>query len=75
MAEVIKFYPANAAENADNVLEQAIDAYKDVILIGWNKDGELEIRSTLGIKDGPQALWLIEVFKQKLVAGDYFEVT
>ena len=44
-------------------------------MIGWNKDGELEIRSTLGIKDGPQALWLVEVFKQKLVAGDYFEVT
>lgn len=72
MAEVVKFYPANAAKDADPVLEQAIGAYDEVLLIGWNKDGELEIRSTLGIIE-KDALWLVELFRHKLLSGEYSE--
>lgn len=71
MAEVIKFYPADAAKSADNVLEQAIGVYDQVIMIGWDNDGNLDARATLGLKDGGDVLWLLETFKHKLLSGDY----
>jgi len=71
MAEVVKFYPADAAKNADNVLEQAIGVYDQVIILGWDKDGNLDARATLGMKGGGDVLWLLETFKHKLIRGDY----
>lgn len=69
--KVVKFYPADAAKVADNVLEQAIGNYSEVIIIGWNKDGNFDARATLGLKDGADCLWLVEVFKTKLLNGDF----
>lgn len=71
MTDVVKFYPKDAAKDADNVLEQAIGVYDEVILIGWNKEGNLDARATLGLKDGGDCLWLVEKFKFKLLNGDY----
>lgn len=71
MAEVVKFYPANAAESADNVLEQAMGQFGQVLIIGWDKDGNLDARATLGLKDGGDVLWLIEAFKHRLMSGAY----
>lgn len=70
---VVKFYPKNTATSADNVLEQAVGEFSDVLVIGWDKDGRLDARATLGLKDGGDLLWLIESFKAKLMAGDYAE--
>ena len=66
---VVKFYPKDAAKSADNVLEQAMGQYDQVLVIGWNKDGDFDARATLGLKDGAECLWLIEVFKHKLMSG------
>ena len=71
-AKVIKFYPADASKKADNVLELAAGVYNEVILIGYDKDGMIHARSTLGLKDGGDLLWLIETFKHKLMNGDFF---
>ncbi|MCA2013513.1 hypothetical protein LCM17_18630 [Cereibacter sphaeroides] len=71
MAEVHKFYPANAAMNPDAVLEQAAGQYSEVLVIGWDKDGNLDARATLGLKDGGDVLWLIEAFKHNLMSGAY----
>jgi hypothetical protein len=71
VADIVMFYPADAAKSADNVLEQAIGTYDQVILIGWDKDGNLDARATLGLKDGGDVLWLLETFKRKLLNGDY----
>lgn len=71
MGEVHKFYPANAAEKADNVLEQAMGTYSEVLLIGWDANGNLDARATLGLKDGGDVLWLIEAFKHNLMTGVY----
>lgn len=70
-AEVVKFYPKDAAADADMVLEQAVGEYSEVILIGWHKDGSMDARATLGLKNGGDLLWLIELFKAKLLNGDY----
>lgn len=70
MAEVIKFYPADAAKSADAVLEQAIGGFSEVLVIGWDNDGHIDARATLGLRDGGDMLWLIERFKAKLMNGD-----
>jgi len=71
MTEIVKFYPKDAAKDADNVLEQAMGVYKDVILLGWDKDGHMEARATLGLKDGGDVIWLLEKFKLNLLNGAY----
>jgi hypothetical protein len=70
---VVKFYPKDAAKDADAVLEQAQGNFSEVLIIGWDNDGMLDARATLGLKDGGDLLWLIELFKAKLIAGDYIE--
>ena len=68
---VVKFYPKDAAKDADAVLEQAVGGFSEVLVIGWDKDGILDARATLALKDGGDLLWLIESFKAKLMNGDY----
>lgn len=75
MTDVVKFYPKDAARDADNVLEQAVGQYSEVLIIGWDKDGNFDARATLGLKDGGDCLWLIESFKHKLMSGDYISET
>lgn len=73
MSNVEKFYPANAAENPDNVLEQACGQFDSVLVIGWDKDGNLDARASLDLKDGGEVLWLLEAFKHNLMSGAYQE--
>jgi hypothetical protein len=70
MGQVVKFYPANAADDIDNVLEQSIGEFNQAVIIGWDKNGYLDVRSDTTLT-GSDVLWLIEVFKQKLLNGDY----
>lgn len=70
--EVVKFYPADAAKDPDNVLEQAVGEYSHVLIIGWREDdGTLDVRASLNLKEGRDLMWLVEVFKAKLMSGDY----
>ena len=71
MADVVKFYPPGAAKDPDNVLEQAMGQYKSVLIIGWDNDDKFDARATLDLKDGGDLLWLMELFKFKLLNGDF----
>ena len=71
MADVVKFYPKDAATDPDNVLEQAMGGFSEILILGWDKEGNLDARATLGLKDGGDVLWLMEAFKHKLMSGDY----
>lgn len=71
MTDVVKFYPKGAAKDADNVIEQALGRYSEVLIIGFDKDGQFDARATLGLKDGGDCLWLVEQFKLKLLMGDF----
>ena len=51
MSNVQKFYPANAAEKADNVLEQCLGSFEDVLVLGLDSDGGLDIRGTTTLRD------------------------
>jgi hypothetical protein len=68
---IVKFFPANATDNPDNVLEQAVGQYKDVLVLGWNEDGELCIRSTPHFEDGANILYMFELFKHMYFNGDF----
>lgn len=72
-AKIIKFYPNNAAECPDAVLEQAIGRYDDVLILGYDKEGYLDPRATLGLKKR-DIIYLLETFKTKLMNGDYDEL-
>lgn len=73
-AEIIKFYPSNVMEKADNVLNLSVGQYSEVIVLGWDKDGNFNAAATTGLKDGADVLWFIELFKHKLMNGDYISV-
>ena len=55
------------AKDADNVLNAAKGQYDDICIIGY-KDGVMDVRSNLTHKD---VLWLLEMFKHKMMHGDY----
>jgi hypothetical protein len=68
--KVIKFYKKDAAIEPDAVLEQAIGKYESVIVIGWDKDGNLDPRVSLNISQR-DIHWLLSIFQHKLLNGDY----
>lgn len=68
-ADIVKFRPRDYNNNPDAILEEAAGAYETVLLIGWNKDGTFDARGSTG--DGPELLWLLEVFKAKLMDGEF----
>lgn len=59
---VIKFHPKDAAKSADAVLEQSIGQFSDVLVIGYDAEGNLDARATLGLTD-QEAVYLVEMFK------------
>ena len=74
MSNVKDIFPAN---DFDNVLEGAKGNYEHAIIIGYDKDGILDVRAG-GMNDSRQPmakdwLFLVEKFKHKLVNGDYSE--
>lgn len=71
MSNVEKFYPKDAAKDADNVIEQAIGQYEEVLILGYDKDGNFDARATLGLKGAGDVLWLIETLKFKLLSGEF----
>jgi len=68
-SNVVKFY---TARSPDNVLEQATGVYSDVLVLGYDKEGNLDARSNLGMNK-EVAVLLMELFKHKMLNGDYDE--
>lgn len=56
--------------NADAVLEQAIGMYDQLLILGWDKEGNLDIRATTDMST-QSSLWTVEAFKTKLLNGDF----
>lgn len=66
---MVKFRPASEMESADAVLERAQGVFDEVLVIGFNKAGEVEGRVTLGMTER-DAVWLMETLKFALLAGE-----
>ncbi len=67
---VVKFYPKEAAKNPDNVLEQAVGVYDEVFIIGYDKDGKLDVRASTNFQVR-EIFFALEAFKFKVLNGDY----
>jgi len=59
------------SNDPDSVLEQAIGDYQDVLIIGYNKNGELDVRANNYYEDGKHILWVLETVKHNLLNGEY----
>ena len=66
----VEFKTREISLSADEVLEKAKDNYSSVIVIGWDKEGFLDVRSTNNL-DQKDCLWLVKMFSHKLLRGDY----
>ena len=73
MSNVVKFYPKGAAENPDAVLEQAAGVYDQVFVIGYGKNGDLEVRASLNFKMR-DIFFAIEGFRFMVFNGEYSDV-
>ena len=67
---VISLHTSNDVIGADIVVEEAIGVYENVVIIGWNKEEELEVRASLNLSQS-DILWLVETFKARLLSGEY----
>ena len=63
---VVKIYPGNAAKNADNVIEQSIGEFESILMIGYDKEGHLDVRASTNI-DRANLLWLVEQAKSLIL--------
>ena len=66
--EVIKFYPKNAAEKIDNVLEQAVGVFDRAIIIGYDKNGDFDVRASLNFVQ-MDIIYALDLFKHRLLNG------
>ena len=67
---IVKLYPHNAALNPDVVLEQSAGVYEEVLVIGYNKDGALDVRASLNF-DMKSIFFALEAFKHQVLSGEY----
>ncbi len=49
-SNVVKIYTQKSDENPDMVLEQCMGNYEEVIVIGYDKLGELDVRASTNWK-------------------------
>ena len=66
----VEFKTGEVSLDADTVLESAKDNYTSVLVIGWDKEGYLDTRSTNNL-DQKDCLYLVQMFSHKLLNGDY----
>lgn len=58
------------AQDPNIVLEKSIDQYESVLVLGYNHEGQLDVRSSLNLSH-ENTLWLIKMFERNLLNGDY----
>ncbi len=66
----VEFKAKQISLSADKVLEEAKDNYGSVIVIGWDKEGFLDVRSTNNL-DQKDCLYMAQKFITGLMVGDY----
>lgn len=73
MGKIVPFKTTtNAADELtpNEVLEEAKDNFKEILILGYDIDGYLDTRSSSNLSHSDVA-WLIDTFKHKLLNGDF----
>ena len=63
MTRVTDLYPNN---NPDYVLEQALGEYESILLLGYDEEGNLSMKSSTNLTRG-DLLWIVETFKRDIL--------
>lgn len=66
----VEFKTGEVTLEPNKVLENAKDNYTSVLVIGWDNEGYLDVRSTNNL-DQKDCLYLAQMFTHKLLRGDY----
>ena len=66
----VEFKTGEVSLDSDTVLNEAVGNYTSVLVIGWDKEGFLDVRSTNNL-DQKDCLYLSQMFSNKLLNGDY----
>ena len=69
--KIVDFPGKRRINEPDDLLESVKGELDAVLVIGWDKDGELFAASSKNLEDGGEMLWLIEQFKNNLLSGVY----
>lgn len=78
MKKIIEFPVKNAAIDPDVeidpdvVLEKSVGEFESVVVVGWDKEGCLDVRASLNLTQA-EINWLLGVVQHKLLRGDYLE--
>jgi len=67
MAEIIRF---PGPMTPDEILEAAKGDYEDLLLIGWNKNGDMQVYTSSQLYQNQDVLWLVMVFINRLLNGE-----
>ena len=66
----VEFKTGEISLEPNKVLDAAKDNYTSVLIIGWDNEGYLDVRSTNNL-DQKDCLYLAQMFTNKLLNGDY----
>jgi len=66
----VDFKTGEKCLDANSVLDESKDNFTSLIVIGWDNETYLDVRSTTNL-DQKDILYLVEMFKHKLLSGDY----
>ena len=67
MSNIIKLAPD--AASADDILEDAIGSFKELLIIGWDKDGDFLRVMTSSTLSSADSLYLIKLFETALITN------
>lgn len=67
---IVTIVPQAAGCDPDVVLRSAIGVFEKVLVLGYNKDGEVDAFGSLNFSS-EQIVFALERFKHKIMAGDY----
>lgn len=67
MSNIIKLAPD--AASADDVLEDAIGNFKELLIIGWDKDGDFLRVMTSSTLSSADSLYLMKLFETALITN------
>ena len=66
----VEFKTGELSIEPNKVLDEAKDNYTSLVVLGWDKEGFLDVRSTNNL-DQKDCVYLSNLFTHKILNGDY----
>jgi hypothetical protein len=70
---IIPLQVASDAEQADAILDEAKGQYEDVLILGWNKDGVMQVMSSDAFLTPKERFYILEAAKHDALRTTFEE--